>query len=135
MSDTFPDVRAMTRDRWRHALCAVVTRKRDDGPMASAGGLDYAEQMELSRLLVNLKGGQATIAEAPDGMVELRVNGGWLYTINLAPPVSVTLSRGGPGAGAGTPDSVPSAPAPANDEAPPWIEEPLFDPQPWEQEP
>lgn len=114
MTKAAPNVPAATRDRWRHALCIVVTRKRPEGPVASSSALDLEEQLALSELLARLQGQQATIADGPDDTVELRAGGGWRYTITLDPP-AVQVRQGDASAGAGTPDNS-SAPAPEHDD-------------------
>ena len=49
----FPDSDASTRDRWRHALVAVVTRRRPD-VATSSSELDLEEQLALSKILTNV---------------------------------------------------------------------------------
>lgn len=112
MAKAFPDVPAATRDRWRHALVALTTRKRPDGPVCSSSDLNTEEQLALSNSLARIIAGQATVADGPDGTVEVRAGGGWRYTITLE-PLAVVGRRGdaSPDADAGTPDN-PSAPAP-----------------------
>jgi len=93
IAKAFPDATAETRDRWRHALVAVVTRRRPDGPATSSSDLDLEEQLALSELLTRTMGGQATVADGPDDTIELRAGGGWRYTITLDPP-AVAVRQG-----------------------------------------
>lgn len=93
IGQAFPDVDNPTRDRWRHALVAVVTRRSPDGPETSSAHLALDEQLELSKLLTNIQAGRASVADGPDATIELRVAGGWRYTITLDPP-AVAVSRG-----------------------------------------
>ncbi len=79
-----------TQDRWRHALCAVVTRKRPDGPVASSAELDTEEQLALSTVLREIAAGRASVTDGPDAVVELRA-GGWTFAVTLDPlTVAVT---------------------------------------------
>lgn len=93
IAQAFPDADNPTRDRWRHALVAVVTRRRDAGPATSSSDLDLEEQLALSKLLVNITAGRATVADGPDNTIELRAGGGWRYTVSLDPP-AVAVSQG-----------------------------------------
>lgn len=93
IANAFPNIDSDTRDRWRHSLCAVVTRKRPDGPATSSSDLDREEQLALSDLLVKIKGGSVTVAAGPDETTEIRAGGGWRYTVALNPLV-VTVAQG-----------------------------------------
>lgn len=93
VTKAFPDETAATRDRWRHALVAAVTRRRPNGPATSSTDLDLEEQLALSKILTNVMAGQASVADGPDDTIELRVGGGWRYTISLDGP-TVTAARG-----------------------------------------
>lgn len=106
VAKAFPDTDNDTRDRWRHALVAVVTRKRPDGPVSSSSELDLEEQLALSKLLVQISGGQATVADGPDDTIELRAGGGWRYTITLDPP-TVAVRQGEIISGESTTDVAP----------------------------
>jgi hypothetical protein len=96
ITKAFPDENSATRDRWRHALVAVVTRKRPDGPVSSSNDLDLEDQLALSNLLTRIMSGDSSIADGPDDTVELRVGGGWRYTIAGDPP-TVTVAQGDSG--------------------------------------
>lgn len=108
LAQAFPSATSAERDRWRHALVAVVTRRRPDGPQASSTGISLEEQLALSKLVTNITAGQASVADGPDGTVELRAGGGWRYTITLD-PLAVTTTRG---------DQEPAAAAVASDPPP-----------------
>jgi hypothetical protein len=90
---TFPDETGATRDRWRHALVAVITRKRPDGPATSSNDLSYEEQLALSDVLARIAAGQASVADGPDDTIEVRAGGGWRYTVTLD-PINVAVRRG-----------------------------------------
>jgi hypothetical protein len=96
ITKAFPDENSATRDRWRHALVAVVTRKRPDGPVSSSNDLDLEDQLALSNLLTRIMSGDSSIADGLDDTVELRVGGGWRYTIAGDPP-TVTVAQGDTG--------------------------------------
>jgi hypothetical protein len=81
---TFPTETPAVRDRWRHALVAIVSRKRDDGPATSSGDLNLEEQMAFSDALTRIAAGHATIAEGPDNTVEL-AGGLWRYFVTFDP--------------------------------------------------
>jgi len=84
ITKAFPDADAATRTRFRHALVALVTRRRDTGTVTSSSELDLAEQMQLSEILTYVRAGTVTVVDGPDDTIEIRVNG-WLYTITLEP--------------------------------------------------
>jgi hypothetical protein len=114
LAHAFPDTTSAQRDRWRHALVAVVTRRRPDGPQTSSTGISLEEQLDLSNLITRIGGGAATITDGPDQTVELHAGGGWRYTITLDPP-AVTVTRG---QGENTDTGNAEAPVPATGEAP-----------------
>jgi len=93
IGELYPNDDNDTRDRYRHALCAITTRGRAEGPIASSAALDMDEQLRLSDILAKIRGGQATVADGPDGTVELRAGGGWVYVVGLD-PVRVDVRRG-----------------------------------------
>jgi len=84
INKAFPDADAKQRTRFRHALAALVTRRRDSGTVTSSSDLDLAEQLQLSEILNYIRIGTASVADGPDDTVEIRA-GGWLYTITLEP--------------------------------------------------
>jgi hypothetical protein len=90
---SFPDADTATRDRYRHALVAVVTRKRDSGPVISSAQLVLEEQLRLSEILAHVHAGRAFVTDEPDELIKLRLPGGWWYVVNLDPP-TVTSGRG-----------------------------------------
>jgi hypothetical protein len=112
IAEAFPDTSSTIRDRRRHALSILATRKRPDGPIASSAELDLEEQLRLSNLLERIKAGTATVTDAPDGTVEIRgAGGGWNYAVTLEPP-AVTSWQGEPpgaegGSGVPTPGELP----------------------------
>ncbi len=87
ITQAFPDATASTRDHFRHALVAVVTRKRPDGPITSSSFLDLEEQLALSEILARIQGGQATVefVGPDDNLVEIHAST-WRYTVTLDPP-------------------------------------------------
>jgi hypothetical protein len=84
IAKTFPTETPAVRDRWRHALVAIVSRKRDDGPTTSSSELNLEEQMALSDALSRIAAGHATVAEGPDSTIEL-AGGLWRYFVTLDP--------------------------------------------------
>jgi hypothetical protein len=84
IAKTFPQETPAVRDRWRHALVAIVSRKRADGPTTSSTDLNLEEQMALSDALTRIAAGHATVAEGPDNRVEL-AGGLWRYFVSLDP--------------------------------------------------
>lgn len=98
IADTFPNAERTTHDRIRHALVAVVTRRRPDGPITSSSDLDHTEQLALSNLLERIRGGQVTLADGPDATIELHGPEGYLAEVILEPghvAVSVTQAPAG----------------------------------------
>jgi hypothetical protein len=93
IAHAFPGETGTTRDRWRHALVACVTRRRPDGPVTSSSELSLEEQLELSKRLTDIQAGRATVTDGPDNTVEVRPGGGWTYRVTLD-PVDVTGWRG-----------------------------------------
>jgi hypothetical protein len=119
LAQAFPGATGAERDRWRHALVAVVTRRRPDGPQTSSTGISLEEQLALSKLVTNITAGQATVADGPDDTIEVRPGAGWLYTIRLD-PVEVTVDRPGEQpAGEGDVVEPSTEPSPATGEAEP----------------
>lgn len=113
-----PGIPTKTRDRWRHALCIIVTRRRESGPSASSGDLTMEEQLQLSGLLARLETGEATIADTPEGLVELHAGGRWNYLVRLVPPgvdVWQADEEAEAGSDAGTQEQAPSASEPAEE--------------------
>jgi hypothetical protein len=96
IAKAFPDASAATRDRYRHALVACVTRRRPAGVVASSAGLSYEEQLELSKRITDILAGRASVADGPDDTVEVRPGGGWTYTVSFD-PLAVVGSRSSSG--------------------------------------
>jgi hypothetical protein len=90
IGDAFPDTDDQIRDRYRHALVAVVTRQRPDGPVASSTELTVEEQLTLSRMLATIRAGITSVTDGPDGQIEIRHDSGWHAAVNLD-PLSVTV--------------------------------------------
>ena len=88
MGETFPGTDRDTMDAYRHALVALVTRRRDAGPVTSSGLLTDAEQMGFEARLVDVSMGRAYIGRTPRGTVEWR-QGGWCYEVAFD-PVTIT---------------------------------------------
>jgi hypothetical protein len=97
IAKAFPDADAETRDRYRHALVAIFTRRREDGPVTSSNDLSLEEQLALSDVLVRIQGGSASVADGPDDTVELRAGGGWRYTVGFDPLVVAVRQGEAPG--------------------------------------
>jgi len=81
INQAFPAADGPSRDRYRHALVAVVTRRRDDGPVTSFRELMLEEQLKLSEILAHIHAGRATVTDEPDDLVKLRLPGGWWYLV------------------------------------------------------
>lgn len=94
ITKAFPDTTPGTRDRWRHALVAAVTRKRPTGPTTSSTDLDMEEQLVLSEALTRIIGGSANVTDGPDGVIEIAAGNGWRYSVTLD-PLNVTSMRPG----------------------------------------
>jgi hypothetical protein len=90
----FPDADAAARDRYRHALVAVATRRRDDGAITSSAQLNLEEQLKLSEILAHVHAGRASVTDEPDDLIRVRLPGGWWYVVDLEDPPTVTGGRG-----------------------------------------
>ena len=117
LAQAFPGTKGATLDQYRHALVAVVTRRRPDGPQTSSTGISLEEQLALSNLITGIQAGRTTLTDGPDNTIELRAGGGWRYTIVLD-PVAVTVHRGDQEAGETSPDTGEAKVAPAPDASP-----------------
>ena len=91
----FPDADAATQARYRHALVAVITRKR--GPVASSSLLTLEEQLALSDALAKIMAGTWTVTDEPDDAVMLRA-GRWHYAVTWD-PLTVEAVAGGSSSG------------------------------------
>lgn len=105
----FPTATTASRDRLRHALVAIVTRRRPGGPVQSSAALSLLEQMSLSDRIVDIRRGRSNIVDIGEGIVALRA-AGWTYTVELD-PLEVTVARSDTTPPAGEP-STPTAPPP-----------------------
>jgi hypothetical protein len=95
MAETFPGLDRDTTDLFRHALVALVTRRREGGAVASSALLTEAEQMGFDGRLNDIAAGRALIVRTPRSTVELR-QGGWLYEVSFDPlEVRTTQERQG----------------------------------------
>ena len=109
IGEAFPDVDRVTQARYRHALVAIFTRGREDGPVASSSLLDLDEQLRMSEALALVTGGRASMTEEPGGAVALRAKG-WVYTVTTD-PLTVEVKRApgsSPDDGAGTTTDSPA---------------------------
>ena len=95
----FPDADAATQARYRHALVAVITRKR--GPVASSSLLTLEEQLALSDALAKIMAGTWTVTDEPDDAVMLRA-GRWHYVVTWDPLTVEAVTGTSSGDGAGT---------------------------------
>jgi hypothetical protein len=75
-----------TRDAYRHAIVALVTRKREDGsgPVSSSSELSEAERMGFDAVLNDVERGACLIARLESGAVEIRKEG-WCYRVKFDP--------------------------------------------------
>jgi hypothetical protein len=64
--DAFPNMRATQRELYRHALTALATRDRADGPKVSSRELTTGEALTLTNLLNDVRSG-ALLPSSEDG--------------------------------------------------------------------
>jgi hypothetical protein len=67
--DAFPNMPQRERETFRHALTALVTRERADGPTIHFGDLTDVERIHLSNRLVEIRTGAVLAAVEPDGTI------------------------------------------------------------------
>ena len=67
--DAFPNMRTVEREQYRHALTAVVTRSRSDGPVVSSHALTDGERLDLTNRLNDVKSGRPVALEEEDGTI------------------------------------------------------------------
>jgi len=91
MGDVFPDVDTETRDAYRHAIVAVLTRHRPDGSVESSSELTEPERLGFDSLLDSVQTGDTLIARLESGTVEIR-RSGWCYRLEFD-PLAVTAIR------------------------------------------
>jgi hypothetical protein len=86
----------MPLDAMRHAVVALVTRGRPDGPATSSADLTTEELMGYEAVLNFIANGSCIIGERPDGVIEFRQNG-WLYAVHAdtVPPFVESMREGG----------------------------------------
>lgn len=94
VTETFPAVDAETRDAYRHAIVAVVTRIRDDGSVQSSSELSDTERAKFDEILDNIRTGEGLIARLESGVVEIR-KGGWCYRVGFDPFKVTTIREAG----------------------------------------
>jgi hypothetical protein len=67
--DAWPSIRTSQRELYRHALTALATRDRADGPKVSSRDLTTGERLTLTNLLNDVRSGALLTAAEPDGTV------------------------------------------------------------------
>jgi hypothetical protein len=72
--DAFPNMRTSQRELFRHALTALATRDRLDGPIVSSRLLTVGEQLTLTNLLGDIRTGALLPALEDDGAVVFSSN-------------------------------------------------------------
>ena len=67
--DAFPNMRTVEREQYRHALTAVVTRSRSDGPVVSSHALTDGERLDLTNRLNDVRSGALLPSREEDGTI------------------------------------------------------------------
>jgi hypothetical protein len=67
--DAWPQIRTTQRETFRHALTALATRDRADGPEVSSRDLTTGERLLLTNLLNDVRSGALLTGTEPDGSI------------------------------------------------------------------
>jgi hypothetical protein len=116
LAKAFPDAERATVDRYRHALVILATQRRETGPVTSSSDLDDEERLRLSKFLVDVKAGRASVTDGPDG-VEIRNKGGkpWVVDVERVTVLGPDSDDAGPSTSKESAGSLQVDPAAASD--------------------